>query len=129
MALKFGRLLTRLPKLDTEPLNGETLAAFLAREVRSPRIREVVEAVVRLTCYAHAPDRISAGAAIAQLVLGLDPACATSTAAGRAWWTVAAAARAAGAELRSGVRVDRVEHDGRVRGLALEGGESSRPTP
>ena len=123
--LEFGRLLTRLPKLETEPLNGETLAAFLAREVRSPRIREVVEAVVRLTSYAHAPDRISAGAAIEQLVLGLDPGVRYLDGG---WQTmvdaVAAAARAAGAEIRSGLRVDRVEHDGRVRGLALEGGES-----
>jgi hypothetical protein len=117
--------LTRLPKLDTQPLNGETLAAFLAREVRSPRIREVVEAVVRLTSYAHAPDRISAGAAIAQLVLGLNPGVRYLDGGWQSMVdSVAAAARAAGAELRSGVRVDRVEHDGRVRGLALESGES-----
>jgi len=123
--LEFGRLLTRLPKLDTEPLNGETLAAFLAREVRSPRIREVVEAVVRLTCYAHAPERISAGAAIAQLVLGLNPGVRYLDGGWQSMVdAVVAAARAAGAELRSGVRVDRVEHDGRVRWLALEGGES-----
>ena len=72
--LEFARLLT--PPAQARhgaPERRQRWRRFCAREVRSPRIREVVEAVVRLTSYAHAPERISAGAAIAQLRLGLDP--------------------------------------------------------
>jgi phytoene dehydrogenase-like protein len=121
--LEFGRLLTRLPKLDTRALVGTPLSEFLAREVRSPRVRDLVLAVVRVTSYAHAPEVLDAGAALDQLVLGLGVGVRYLDGGWQPMVeSLAAAASAAGAELRKGVRVERVVHDGAARGVELAGG-------
>jgi phytoene dehydrogenase-like protein len=71
--LEFGRLLARLPGMDLEPLVSVSLAAWLGAEVRDPRVRAAVETLVRLSTYAHAPDRLSAGAGLAQLRAAANP--------------------------------------------------------
>jgi len=122
--LELGRLLGRLPRIDAVPLAAVPLGEFLAREVRSPRVRDVVLAVVRVTSYSHAPDRISAGAALEQLVLGLGRGVRYLDGG---WQQMVdaleAKARDAGVTLRRGVRVERVVHDGAARGVELAGGE------
>ena len=103
--LELARLLGAVPRLDTASLDGVTLAEYLHSELRHAGTREVVEAVVRLTGYANAPDLLSAGAALAQLRLG--------TGAGvryldGGWQSLVDAlernARGAGAELYRGVQ-------------------------
>jgi phytoene dehydrogenase-like protein len=122
--LELGRLLAKLPKLDTAAETGHSLAEFLAREVRSPRVRDVVLAVVRVTSYSHAPEVICAGAALEQLVLGLGKGVRYLDGG---WQTLVdaleAKARDAGVTVRSGVAVERVVHDGAARGVDLAGGE------
>lgn len=122
--LELARLLGAVPRLDTESLDGVTLAEYLRGSLRHAGTRELVEAVVRLTGYANAPELLSAGAALAQLALG--------TGAGvryldGGWQSLVDAlvrcARGAGVELRRGARLERVEHDGRVRALRLADGE------
>ncbi|MBM4337284.1 MAG: FAD-dependent oxidoreductase [Deltaproteobacteria bacterium] len=122
--LELARLLGAVPRIDTASLDGVTLAEYLHGELRHAGTRQVVEAVVRLTGYANAPELLSAGAAISQLALG--------TGAGvryldGGWQSLVDAlerrARGAGVELRCGARVEGVEHDGRVRALRLGDGE------
>ncbi len=122
--LEFGRLLTRLPKLDTAAETGRTLGEFLAREVRSLRVREVVLAVVRVTSYAHAPEAICAGAALEQLVLGLGKGVRYLDGGWQALVdALEAKAREAGVALRGAAAVERLVHDGAARGVDLAGGE------
>ena len=122
--LELGQLLTKLPKVDAAAESGVTLSEFLARQTRSQRVRDVVLAVVRVTSYSHAPDLISAGAALQQLVLGLGEGVRYLDGG---WQTlveaIEAKAREAGVTLRAGVKVERVVHDGAARGVDLAGGE------
>ncbi len=122
--LELARLLGAVPRLDTASLDGVTIAEYLRSELRHAGTRQLVEAVVRLTGYANAPELLSAGAALSQLALG--------TGAGvryldGGWQSLVDAlerrAREAGVEVRFGARVEEVEHDGRVRALRLAGGE------
>ncbi|HXZ85654.1 MAG TPA: FAD-dependent oxidoreductase [Myxococcota bacterium] len=122
--LELGRLLSRLPRIDTRALVGSSLAEFLEREVHSPRVRDVVLAVIRVTSYSHAPDQLDAGAALDQLVLGLGPGVRYLDGGWeRLVESLAVRAREAGAELRTGVRVERVVHQDAVQALELAGGE------
>ena len=122
--LELGRLLTRLPALDKRALVGTTLAAFLEAEVRSQRVRDVVLTVVRVTSYAHAPEAMDAAAALEQLALGLDPGVLYLDGGWRPMVeSLEAAARAAGAEIRKGVCVERVVYSGAVQALELDGNE------
>jgi phytoene dehydrogenase-like protein len=122
--LELGRLLAKLPKLDLAAETGKPLGEFLARELHSPRVRDVVLAVVRVTSYSHAPEAICAGAALEQLVLGLGKGVRYLDGG---WQTLvdalSAKARAAGVTLRSAVVIERVVHDGAARGVELAGGE------
>lgn len=68
---EVARLLTRVPRLDTHAVDRLTLAQWLDREVRSDVTRRFLEALFRVTQYAHAPDVISAGAALRQLQTAL----------------------------------------------------------
>ena len=122
--LELARLLASLPRIDTASLVGVTLGDYLRGALRHSATREVAAAVVRLTGYANAPEEISAGAALAQLQLGLG----TGVRYLDGGWqrlvdALARCAREAGAELRYGARVERVEHDGSVRALRLADGE------
>jgi phytoene dehydrogenase-like protein len=65
--IETGRFLAALPGLDASSFAGQTLDEVLARELRSPRVRQLVAAIVRLSTYTHAPDRIGADAAIEQV--------------------------------------------------------------
>ncbi|HXX48590.1 MAG TPA: FAD-dependent oxidoreductase [Myxococcota bacterium] len=122
--LELGRLLSRLPKVDTRALSGTPLADFIAAEVHSPRVRDTLLSVIRVTSYSHAPERIDAGSALDQLLLGLGVGVRYLDGGWeRMVESLAARAREAGAELRAGVRVERVAHDGAVQALELAGGE------
>jgi phytoene dehydrogenase-like protein len=122
--LQVARLLARLPRLDPSGLDHETLAAWLARSVGDPVARRYVEAFVRVATYANAPDRLSAGAALAQLrlaagtgVLYLDGGW------GRLVDALAAKARDAGATIVTHARVRAVDVvAGAARGLVLDDG-------
>lgn len=70
--LETARLLGAFGKIDPAPLQGISLEAWLDREVRQPDVRRLVGALVRLSTYANAPSRHSAGAAIAQVQKALE---------------------------------------------------------
>lgn len=122
--LEFGKIFAGFPKLDAAAETGKSLADFLAREVRSPRVRDLLLALVRLTSYSHMPERIDAGAALAQLQLGVgDGVRYLDGGWQRLVDAVEAKAREAGVTVRSGARIERVSHDGAARGVELSGGE------
>jgi phytoene dehydrogenase-like protein len=122
--LEFAGLLTRLPRLVASAESGVPLGAFLLREVRSARVRELLLGLVRLTSYAHMPDRVSADAALTQLALGLGSGVRYLDGG---WQSLVDAledrARAAGVEIVGGAKVESVERDAAVRGVVLAGGE------
>ncbi len=122
--LVLGGLLARLPRLDPAPLASTSVSEWLERDVAALAVREVMHALVRLTTYTHAPAELSAGAALAQIQLALRGNVAYLDGG---WGTLVAglesAARAAGADVRVGARVESVDVDERVRAVRLAGGE------
>lgn len=65
--LETGRFLAALPRLDARDFEGATLEEMLGRELRHPRVRALVAAVVRLASYTHAPHLMGAGVAVQQV--------------------------------------------------------------
>ncbi len=123
--LELAGLFGALPRMDLGPLQNRTVADWLETGVRQPDLRRLVRALLRLATYADDPERQSAGAALAQLrsavahgVLYVDGG----------WQSLVdglrRSAQEAGAEVRTGARVVRVEHDEAVRGVCLADGTS-----
>lgn len=120
--LTTARLLGRLQAGAPAGAHGTTLADWLDAQDLPRPVRLLVEAVVRVSSYSHAPDRADAGAALDQLALGargvryLDGG----------WRTIVDglldAADRAGVRRRQGhVRAVAVE-DGRAVGVDLDDG-------
>ncbi|ACY14075.1 FAD-dependent oxidoreductase [Haliangium ochraceum] len=103
--LALARVLTALPKLDPARHRGTSLRAWVEDAAAAPEVRAFLYALARLATYANAPDRVDAGAAIAQMqralggVLYLDGG----------WQTLVDglrdAALAAGAEIATRARI------------------------
>ncbi|MEK5478666.1 NAD(P)/FAD-dependent oxidoreductase [Paenibacillus sp. FSL R5-0407] len=68
--IQLVRFYSSLRKTDTSALQHVPLRAYLESQLSSPRVRSVLEALVRLSTYCEAPDLLSAGAAIHQLQHG-----------------------------------------------------------
>lgn len=64
-------LITRLSAISTEEVAGVSLSHWLTNTTGNKRVREVIEALVRLSTYSNNPEEMSAGAAIRQLALAL----------------------------------------------------------
>lgn len=64
-------LIARISAISTVELAGIPLSRWLSGNTHHKRVREVIEALVRLSTYANNPDEMSAGAAIRQLALAL----------------------------------------------------------
>lgn len=120
---QVAKLLAGLARVDTRALGGVSLAQWAQERVSAPRARALLFALARLSTYAHAPERLSAGVALGQLQHaarhGVDYLHG-------GWGTLvnglAEAALAAGARMLLGARVARVEHDDRVRAVWLNDG-------
>ncbi len=61
------RFFTRLRKIDTSGLQSITLQEYLDSHCSSQRVRNVLQALVRVSSYCNAPELVSAGAVIDQL--------------------------------------------------------------
>jgi phytoene dehydrogenase-like protein len=108
--LELAKLLGTIAWIDAAALDRVTVTAWLERAMQSPEARALVCALLRVSTYAGDMDRMSAGAAIAQLqhvykhnVLYLDGG-----------WQILVnglrrAATAAGATLRTGSRVTSID--------------------
>ena len=108
--LALGSMLTRFAKLDPTPWFTRSLREFVDETFRSQRLRDLFQALVRLSTYAHAPDALSAGTAIAQVQGALGGGVRYLDGGWQPMVeSLADVAREAGVELRSGVRVRSVE--------------------
>jgi len=110
--LRLARALAALPRIDTGQLGSQSIGSWAERELPDPDARSVLLAVVRLATYSNDPDHLSADAALLQVQ--------RATAAGvvylhGGWQTLVdglrAAAVAAGVQLRTGCKVDRLVPD------------------
>jgi phytoene dehydrogenase-like protein len=111
--LETARLLGGFARIDPAPLAGTPIGTWIATHVQHPDVRLLVGALVRVTSYCDDPERMSAGAALAQIqsalgrgVLYLDGG----------WQTLVdglrTAAERAGARVCNAMRVDTVERLG-----------------
>jgi len=121
--LALAGWLARLWRLDPTALDAVPARAWLEDGVSEPGLRPLLAMLLRLTTFSNDPDRLSAGAALAQLrqalqrgVLYLDGG----------WQRLVDglrhAAEAAGVRLVTGARVSAVVHDDAVRGVRLADG-------
>ncbi len=109
--LEVSRLLAGLGKIDTTSIQHLSLQNWLHQATRLPEVRQFVEALVRLTTYTNAPERISAGAALAQLQLAFSGIIYID-----GGWQVLVeglrqAAQAAGVQFVMGAQVASIEYD------------------
>src|SRR5262245_54521899 len=65
--LETARLLGSFGRIEPQPLARVSMREWIDRNVRHPDVRQLVEALVRVATYSNDPDRMSAGAAIAQV--------------------------------------------------------------
>jgi phytoene dehydrogenase-like protein len=121
---ELAMFLGSLSRLDSAPLDGITLDAWLGSALRTQRARQLVRALIRTSAYANDPARLSAGAGLRQLKTSLGGALYVHG----GWQTVVdgllAQAEASGAQVVSGARVEVVEMAtaGRVQAVRLADG-------
>jgi phytoene dehydrogenase-like protein len=119
------RRLASLMSLQTQSLQEITVQEWLQTNIRQPEVRQFFAAALRVSTYTNAPQRQSAGSALAQLQSAL---------AGNVWYLdggwqtltdgLIQAAQTAGVKLVTGARVASVKRDewGAVCGLRLAEG-------
>jgi len=69
--IELARVQTALPAIDAAAADRETLSSWLDAHVHHERVRDLLRTIVRVTTFTNDPERQSAGAALAQLQLGL----------------------------------------------------------
>jgi phytoene dehydrogenase-like protein len=123
--IEAARALARLVRTDPRPLRDVPWSEWLGRLVPRAEVRHAIASIARVSTYANAPGRASAGATVAQIqraastgVLYLDGG----------WQTLVdgleRAAVASGARIVRGAPVvSVVTSGGRVRGVTVAGGE------
>lgn len=122
--LEAARFFLRWPTIDSAPLAGISVDAWIDDTLRDPVLRRLVRALVRLFTYAAESDHLSAAAAIEQGKIGISGNVLYLDGGWQGLVDgVAAAARAAGARLVTGARVEALEQEGTQRTLRLAGGE------
>ena len=109
--LEVSRVLAGLGKIDTTSLQHLTLQDWLHQAIRLPEVRQFVEALVRLSTYTNAPERLSAGAALAQLQVAFSGV----TYIDGGWQVLVEGlrqvAQAAGVQVVIGAQVELIEYD------------------
>jgi len=69
--VEAGSVLTRLQTLSSEGRRRTSVSAWLAENVRSEEVANLIRGLFRLSTYAHDPERASFGSALEQFQLGL----------------------------------------------------------
>jgi phytoene dehydrogenase-like protein len=118
--LEMAAFLARIKLLQPELWSHVPVSQWLDDGVQNETVRQLMEALVRLTTYANAPAELSAGVAIAQLRQVLEGGVLYLH---EGWQrlvdAVHSAAVSAGVNFVTSSRVVRVVHDGEVRGVEL----------
>ncbi len=69
--VEWGMLMGNLAKVDLSKLQNVSVTAWLDSTVKSERVKDVFKTMVRLGTYSNSPEKISAAAAIQQLIIAL----------------------------------------------------------
>jgi phytoene dehydrogenase-like protein len=125
--LEAARLLSSLGKIDTESLDRVSLSEWLDSVTKSERVRQLMMTIVRVTTYSHDAERTSAGAALAQVRLGL---AGNVDYLDNGWQTLVdgalEVARQAGAKVLTDASVISIKRDAEGYTLHLRSGETYR---
>ena len=123
--LEIARLLRTVPHLATAPHDTRSVREWLEVNIDDPIARGLVQALFRLTSYANAPEEQSAGANLQQLQLALaDSVLYLDGGWQRIVDSLRRCAEAAGTQIRTGTRAEKVEHDGTAFRIRFAGGDS-----
>jgi phytoene dehydrogenase-like protein len=68
---ELASLIPKLPKMDAARFESQSVREWLDGTVRSAGVRQLMEAVVRVTTYVAEMERLNAGVALRQIQLGL----------------------------------------------------------
>jgi phytoene dehydrogenase-like protein len=119
------RVYTAVTLARPQQWTHHSLEEWWARDATSPEALAFLRGLFRLWTYSADSARLSAGAALAQAQLAL---AGNVLYVDGGWQTLVdglrAQAEAAGVVIHTGSRVERVEHDGRVRAVTLANGHS-----
>jgi phytoene dehydrogenase-like protein len=110
--LELAGFVKRLPRVDTEAFDHTTVSDWLDHLTDRADVRDTVSMLIRLSSYANAPDRFSAGAALAQVQRSLGGVLYLHGGWQQLVDGLTAAATAAAVELAGGERVTSVSADG-----------------
>jgi phytoene dehydrogenase-like protein len=123
--IETARLLASIATLDAAAAQKQTVRRWLDSTIRSPEVRELVQALFRLTTYANDPERQSAGSAITQLQRALS---SNVMYLDGGWQTLVdglrRCAEANGAQIVSGTRVAAVQLSDGAEGLRFGDGST-----
>ena len=121
--LELAKLLASLPRQETDELTNQTMSDWLERHVSRREVRQVMEALVRVSTYSAEVEALSAEAALEQLKLALAKGVQYLDGG---WSELVEAlsqvAQAAGARVEKSARVEALESSGRVTGVRLADG-------
>jgi phytoene dehydrogenase-like protein len=125
--IELGKLLAAVPKLDTTKLDGMTVDEWKRSAIKHERVGELISALIRLTTYTDADNRMCARAAVEQLQLALTGNVEYLDGG----WQVmvdalAGCIRSAGGAIVVGVRAQAVETRGAVTAVRLADGRRIR---
>ncbi|HEY9231826.1 MAG TPA: FAD-dependent oxidoreductase, partial [Blastocatellia bacterium] len=124
--LEAMRWLASLAKIDAESLMHVSLREWLDRHITHREVQDFLIAAMRIATYTNAPDLLSAGAALKQLQLAFAKGVLYLDGG---WQTIVDglldAALAAGVEIETGAKAERVEREanGTARGLRTADGQ------
>src|SRR5947199_1641978 len=124
--LEAMRWLASLAKIDAGSLMHVSLREWLDRHITHREVQDFLMAAIRIATYTNAPDLLSAGAALKQLQLAFAKSVLYLDGG---WQTIVDglldAALAAGVEIETGAKAERVERqaNGTVRGLRTADGQ------
>lgn len=122
--LEAMRILGSLSRVDTAALESVSLRAWLDSVTKSERIKQFLSTIVRVTTYTNDAERLSAGAALAQVRLGLE---GNVDYLDHGWQTLVdgalAQARAAGVKILTNASVMTIKRDGEGYSVHLRSGE------
>lgn len=120
---RLGGWLAATTRGDPAALDEVPVARWLDGARLEGTARAFAEALVRVSSYGNAPERLSAGQIVRQLRAALEGVIYADGGWGRVVASLADAARAAGARIVAGARVEAIEIEGDEVRAARAGGE------
>jgi phytoene dehydrogenase-like protein len=122
--IEAARALRALVRTDPAPLRDVPWSTWLDAQAPREEVRQALDSIARVTTYANAPARMSAGATIAQIKHGAAPGVLYLDGG---WQTLVdgleRAARAAGVRIVRDAPVASIVRDVAVRGVTTASGE------